>query len=90
MGTIDERAKIVGRTVQMRRRVEIDAVVAPAEAPLELGDRHHFDHRDAEPGEFLQFTCGRRPRPFAGERAHVHFVNNLAGKRDTAPLAVGP
>ena len=41
---VDEAPEVVGRAVQVRRRKQVDAVVAPAEPPLELGDRHHLDH----------------------------------------------
>ena len=46
-----KRAQIVRRSVQARRRVQIDAVVAPAQPPGEIGHRHHLDHGDADVGE---------------------------------------
>ena len=58
---IDEPAEIVGLAVEMRGRIEIDAVVAPAEASLELGDGHHLEERDADARELGQLLA--RPRP---------------------------
>ena len=63
---VDEAAEVVGRAVEVRRREQIDAVVAPAETPLELGDRHHFDHRDAGAREL---AAARGPPPPTSRRA---------------------
>ena len=62
MRRIDEAAKIVGRAVEPRRREQIDAVVAPAEAALKLRDRHDFQHRHARLGEPRQLLRWRRPK----------------------------
>ena len=62
---VDEAAEVVGRAVQVRRREQVDAVVAPAEAPVELGDRHQLDHRDADARQLAQLVRGRGPRPLA-------------------------
>ena len=59
---IDEPAEIVGLAVEMRRREEIDAVVAPAESSLELGDGHHLEQRDADARELRQLARRRGPR----------------------------
>ena len=48
---IDERAEVVGRAVQMCRRVREHTVVAPAETTRELRYGHQFDGRDARVGE---------------------------------------
>ena len=43
VGRVDEAPQVVGRAVEMRRREQVDAVIAPAEAARELVDRHHLD-----------------------------------------------
>ena len=65
----------------MKGREEEHAVIAPPEAPIELGDRHHFERRDPERREMRQPFTRRRPRPAGGERADVHFVDDLAVTR---------
>src|SRR5262249_60079555 len=45
---IDQPAEIVGRAVMMRRREQIDAVVAPVARSGRFGNRHQLDRRDAE------------------------------------------
>ena len=61
MGAIDERAKIVGRAVEARRRIEIDAVVAPAERPAKSATGIISIDRDAEIGERGQFAPSPLP-----------------------------
>ena len=50
MRLVDKVAKVVGRTIQTRRREQIDAVVAPAKLAIELGNRHDLERRDAHLG----------------------------------------
>ena len=87
---IHETPQIVGPAVQPRRRKQIDAVVAPPESALELGDGHHLDDRDAAVRELRQLRFRGRPRAFTRERAHVELVNHLALKRHARPRHVGP
>ena len=87
---VDEAAEIVRRAVHVRRRKEIDAVVAPAEASVELRDRHHLDDRDPEARQLRQLARRRRPRPLARERADVHLVDDLPfdATRPSTPASV--
>jgi hypothetical protein len=78
MRAIDERAEVVRRSVQTRWRVREHAVIAPAKAPRELGDRHHFDDRHTDARERLEPLAGRAPRSFRRERADVHLVHDLS------------
>ena len=87
---VDEAPEVVGTSVQSGRRKEIDAVVSPAEFSVKVCNRHHLDHRDAEPGQFLELARRGRPRALTRERAHVHFVGDLAANRGAAPCGVGP
>ena len=48
MRVIDKGAQIVRRAIEVRWRKQIDPVVSPAEISREIGDRHHFDNRDAD------------------------------------------
>ena len=45
---IDEAPEIVGPAIEPGRRVQIDAVVSPAETAGEFVHGHHFKNRDAE------------------------------------------
>ena len=66
MRVVDEAAEIVGRAVERDRGEQADAVVAPAEAAGKIGDRHDFDHGDADGGELGQFAGARRPTCLRG------------------------
>ena len=76
---IDECAQVVRRSVEMRRREKIDAIITPAEAPGKIGDRHHLQRGDAIALQQLEFFRGGAPRPFRGKCANMKFVNDLAG-----------
>ena len=69
---------------------QIDAVVAPAESAGKIGDRHDFEHRDAECGKLRQLVERPPPRCLPGERADVHLVDDLAFEAAAAPAAIGP
>ena len=87
---IDERPQIVRRAIEPRRRIQVDAVVAPAEAAGKVGDGHHLDDRDAEIGERLQLGGRRAPGAFGGEGADVQLVDHLPICRDAGPVVIGP
>ncbi len=78
-----------GRTaVGGLRGGEIDAVVAPAAGPRELGDRHHLDRGDPPLGELLEVLGGGRERPLLGERADMQLVDDqLIERRDPEAVA---
>src|SRR5581483_6451756 len=61
-----------------RRRPEIDAVVAPAEAAGKFVNGHHLERVDADLRERRQMLRCRAPRSFARESPDVHFVNDAA------------
>jgi hypothetical protein len=90
MGAVQEAAKVVRLAIEVAGREEIDAVVAPAEAAGELGDRHHLDDRDAEPGQLRQLPAGGLPGPLRGEGPHVHLVEDLPIAPQSPPSFVGP
>src|SRR5215813_1213970 len=87
---IDEAPEVVGRPVESRRREEIHAVITPAEAAGKVGDRHELDHGDSDARQLWELAGSRRPRAFRRERAHVHFVDHLAVKSDSAPRDISP
>src|SRR6478752_8932472 len=87
---IHERAKIVRSPVQMRRREQVDAVVAPSEASGELADRHDLDRRDTDVGEVAQPVDRRGEGSFAREGADVQFVKNLVRQMNALPAIVVP
>ena len=77
VGAVDERAQVVGLAVEVRGRIEVDAVVAPAEAAGELGHRHHLDERDAGVAQLFELAHGARKGAFPRERSDVHLVHDL-------------
>ena len=87
---VDERSKIVWRSIQPRRRIQVDAVIAPAEPAGEVGNRHHLDGGDAQVAKGLQLIRGGHPRSLRGERADVHLVEHLTVRGQTGPPIVGP
>ena len=82
--------KIVRLSIQMGRREEIDAVIAPAERAGKFRHRHHLDHGDSNFGKFGKLFRRRLPRPFRRKRADMQFVNDLPGQLQSAPRLVGP
>jgi hypothetical protein len=90
MGLVDEAPAIVGRTVESRRRVPGDAVVAPAVVAVEIIDRHHFDERDADLLQMRQFLHRRGPRSFGRERADMEFIDDLPREFHAGPCRVFP
>ena len=90
MRAIDELAQLIRRAVQMRRREQIDAVVAPPEPPLELGDRHQLDHGDTERCQLCDLRSGGRPGAGPGECSGVQLVDHLTAAQDPWPCRIGP
>ena len=54
MRRVDEGLQIVRRAVGLVRRVEQDAIIAPAAIARELRERHQLDRRDAGLGEVVE------------------------------------
>ena len=90
MRRVDEGAQVVRRAVEAGRRIGQRAVVPPAEAPAEIGDRHHLHDRDAERCEVRQALRGGRPGSALREGADVDLVEHLTVRRDALPVAVLP
>jgi hypothetical protein len=88
--SVDEAPEVVRPSVQPGRCKQIDAVISPAEFSTEVGDGHHLDHRDPEARQLVELAHGRRPRALPRERADVHLVHDLAGRRRAAPRGIGP
>ena len=86
----DEAAKVVRATVEAVGGPQVDAVVSPAETARGVGDRHELDERDAQLAQRLQPFGRRRVRPLGGEGPDVQLVDDLAARRDAAPVVVGP
>ena len=85
MRGVDEPRQAVGPAVgRTARRVDVDAVVAPAARARELGDRHELDRGDAELGELAQVRDRAVERPLGGERADVQLVEHELRERDAA------
>jgi hypothetical protein len=76
--------------IQVRWRVEVDAVVSPAESSWELGDGHDLEAGDAKRGELGKLLCRGRPGAFGGEGADVQLVENGGLESRAPPVAVGP
>ena len=65
MRSIHEAAKVVGRSIDMRGREPLHAVVTPAEAAGKFGHRHHFQNGDAGFGQMRQLGLRRWTRCLA-------------------------
>ena len=65
MRAIDEAAKVVGRSIDMRGREPLDAVITPAESARKFGHRHHFQNGDAGFGQMRQLGLSAAPRCLA-------------------------
>ena len=90
MSAVDKAAQVVGPAVEPRRREQIDAVVAPAEAAGEIGDRHHFDAGDAEMFDFGKVFHRGSPCSFRSKLCNMSFVEDNVLRFESAPLFVGP
>jgi len=90
MRGVDERAEIIRRSVQVRRRVQVHPVVAPAEPARKLGDRHDLDRRHADVGESGEPLDGGGERASARERTDVQLVKDLIGQSHARPAMVSP
>src|SRR5207249_10102498 len=90
VASVDKALQAVWPSVRMMRRKEVDAVISPATAAGELGDRHHLDHVDAELDKMRQpFDCSVE-RPLRRERADVQLVDDRPRERPSGPARVGP
>src|ERR1700719_4805825 len=90
MGAIHKPAKVVGSSVEMRGREQLDAIVTPTETAREFSYGHHFQNGHARFSELRQMLLSAAPGTFLGKRADMHFINHLAGQRGAAPFLVGP
>ena len=90
MRLIHEPAQVVRLAVEAGGREEIDAVVAPAESPGELGDRHHLQAGHPEGRQLAELSRRRRPCALARERADVHLVDHLPVEGGAPPARVRP
>jgi hypothetical protein len=61
MRPIHEAAKVVGRSIDMRGREPLHAVITPAESARKFGHRHHFQNSDAGFGKMRQLSLGAAP-----------------------------
>src|SRR5262249_14165080 len=53
MSAIDESAEVIRFSIKTCGRVQVDAVVTPAEPAGEVGYRHRLDDRYADPGKLI-------------------------------------
>ena len=90
VSVVDKRSEIVRRAIEPRRREPVDAVIAPAEPPNEIVNRHHFDDGDAEVLKERELISGRPPCALRSESADVHLVEHLIIDSQTGPLLVVP
>src|SRR5262245_49192707 len=86
--TIDEGAKLVRRSVEMRRREKVDSVVSPAEGTRKLSDRHDLQQSDSDIRQMRQKFLRRVPRAFPCKSTDVHFVKYLSLKADAGPIGL--
>ncbi len=90
VGGVDEPLQALRPAVGVVRRADVDAVVAPAVAAGEGGQRHQLDRRDAElaqPGQVLDRGVERALR---SERADVQLVEHRVAQGRRLEAVVGP
>ncbi len=87
---IDEALERIRIAVYVIRRKQLYAVVAPVPAAGTLGDRHHFEHRDAELAQVAQLLRGGVERALGRECADVELVDDLSAQVHALPLRVAP
>ena len=90
VGGVYEGPQVVGLAVEPGRREQVHAVVAPAERPGEIRDRHHLDQRDADLLQERQLLPRGRPRAGRREGADMHLVDDLTFQPDAGPVPVAP
>ena len=74
----------------MRRRKEIDTVVAPAKFTGELRNGHHLGHGNSDTRQLFQLLYGGAPRSLLGKCTDVHFINDLTFHFHSGPFCVAP
>ena len=90
VGGVDQPLQAVGPAVGLVRGPEVDAVVAPAAAAREVGDRHQLDRGDAQLGELGQVRDDRVERAVLRERPDVQLVDDQLLERHAVPAGVVP
>jgi hypothetical protein len=88
VGGLDEVLELVGRAVGAVRSERQHAVVTPAEAPREVGQRHQLQGRHAQRRQFLQPLGRGFVGAFFGEGAHVHLVQHHLAPGPAGPARV--
>ena len=83
---VDETLEAVGTAIGDVRRVEQDAVVAPAAVAGELRHRHQLDGRDARIDEMVELGLDAGERAILGEGAGVQLVDDGLVPRPALPL----
>ena len=76
MRGLDEGLEPLRAPVGRVGRIEADAVVAPAAAAAEVGDRHQLDRGHAEGGQVIELFGRGVERPLGRERADMQFIEN--------------
>ena len=74
---VDHLAEVVGGAIAVKGREKVDAVVAPADIPGELGQRHAFENSDSQLTQARKLADRRTKVTFRGEGANVQFIENL-------------
>ena len=87
MAGVDQPLEPVRSAVGVVRRVQVDAVVAPAAHAGELLHRHQLDVRDAELDEMVEPLDRAGERALGAERADVQLVEHAARQRRRPPAA---
>src|SRR4051812_2110318 len=85
-----ESAEIVRRPIEARWGEQVDAVVAPAEATWEIGDRHDFDRRNADVREVIEPLHRGAESPLRRKSPDMQLVEHLVAHVHAGPLTVGP
>jgi hypothetical protein len=87
---IDETFERFVIAIVVIRREQLHAVIAPVPTSRTFGDRHDFQHGDAQVFQVLELSSCGVECAFRRERADVQLVDDLAFNVDAAPVRIGP
>src|SRR5262249_43373221 len=87
---VDESPKIVGPSVDSRRRKKISPIVPPPKTARKIRHWHYLQHCDPEFSQRRQLLSRGLPGPRWRKRSDVHLINHLPFAPHAAPFAIRP
>jgi len=85
MRRIDKALERVLVPIDVRRRKQVDAVVAPIPSAGKFRQRHQFDERDPAIFQFIQLSNRGIEAALRSECADMELINHLPRHADASP-----